>query len=246
MPLTWPLRTVQSGSAWQGRDANHHHEEFLPMTAFQRALLAGAMSLSFAAHANVQITEWMYSGTGGEYIEFTNLGPTAVDFTGWSYDDDSRSPGVFSLSGFGLVAAGESVLITEDDVGTFRADWSLAGSVKVLGPYTNNIGRRDEINLYDAGNALVDRLSYGDDTVGGPRTQNRSGTPESLAALRPFDAGKGWVLSAVGDPYGSFASAQGDVGNPALFTLAVPEPGTYALLLAGLGVVAAAARRRRA
>ncbi len=216
------------------------------MKPFQLALVAGAMSASFAAQADVQITEWMYSGTGGEYIEFTNLGSSAVDFTGWSYDDDSRIAGVFSLSGFGIVAAGESVLITEDEVATFRSDWSLAGSVKVLGPYTNNIGRRDEINLYDASNALVDRLSYGDDTIGGPRTQDRSGTPESLAALGPFDASKGWVLSAVGDPYGSFASANGDVGNPALFTVAVPEPGTYALLLAGLGVVATVARRRRA
>lgn len=215
------------------------------MKTLARALAAGATLAACAAQADVQITEWMYSGAGGEYIEFTNLGTTAVDFAGWSYDDDSRIPGSFDLSGFGIVAAGESVLITEGDAAAFRADWSLAGSVKVLGGYTNNIGRSDEINLFGAGGVLVDRLAYGDNGVGGPRTQNASGTPDSLAALIPLDSSKGWVLSATGDAYGSWASAKGDIGNPGGFALAVPEPSSYALLLAGIGVVGFVVRRRR-
>jgi hypothetical protein len=203
------------------------------MTLLNRVLATSALSLStVAAQANVQITEWMYSGAGGEYIEFTNLGSSAVNFAGWSYDDDSRLPGTFDLTGFGMVTAGESVLITEEDVAAYRTSWSLAASVKVLGPYTNNIGRADEINLYDAAGMRVDRLTYGDETVGGPRTRGASGTPVSLAALIPLDASVGWVLSATGDSCGSCASSAGDIGNPGLFTLAVPEPGTCALLLA--------------
>ncbi len=114
-------------------------------------LLAALLVAGFAsqAQADVRITEWMYSGGSGEFIEFTNLGTSAVDFTGWSYDDDSRTPGVFSLSAFGLVGAGESVIITETEAATFRLDWRLADSVKVLGGYTNNIGRADELNLFD-------------------------------------------------------------------------------------------------
>jgi hypothetical protein len=47
-----------------------------------------------------------------------------------------------------------------------------------------------------------------------------------------------WVLAATTDSYGSRMATSGDVGNPGLFTLApVPEAETWAMLLAGLGLV---------
>jgi hypothetical protein len=212
-----------------------------------------ACAAAAPALAQVHITEWMYSGNSGEYIEFTNLGASAVDFTAWVYDDDSRfsttAAGGFDLSGFGLVGAGESVLITEDDAGSFRANWGLAASIKVLGGYANNIGRGDEINLFNGSGNLVDRLAYGDQVLAGTiRAQTAAGTPVSVAALAPQTVMPGqWVLSATTDGYGSVMAASGDVGNPGQFILAaVPEPETYAMLLAGLGIVGAVARRRRA
>lgn len=210
-------------------------------------LLAAALAPQ-AAQANVNITEWMYGGGSGEFVEFTNLGNSAVDFTGWSYDDDSRLVGVFDLSAFGIVGAGESVIITEIDADTFRLDWGLSASVKVLGGYTNNLGRADEINLFNAGGTLVDRLTYGDAVLPGTiRTQTAGGTPVSLAALDAFSVQPGqWVLSATGDAYGSTMALSGDVGNPGRFLLApVPEPETYAMLLAGLGLIGFVARRRK-
>lgn len=214
--------------------------------------LALALAAATPALAQVQITEWMYSGNSGEYIEFTNLGNSAAQFAGWVYDDESRlataAAGGFDLSGFGLVGAGESVLITQDDAGSFRANWGLSASVKVLGGYANNIGRADEINLFDAGGNLVDRLAYGDAVFAGTiRTQTAGGTPVSLAALVPQSVQPGdWVLSATTDSYGSVMAASGDVGNPGVFALApVPEPEAYAMLLAGLGMIASIVRRRR-
>jgi len=213
------------------------------------AALATALCAS-TAHANVQITEWMYSGNGGEFIEFTNLGATPVDFSGWVYDDESRFStvvaGGFSLSAFGIVAPGESVILTESTAAAFRGDWGLAAGVKVIGGYTNNLGRNDEINLFDASATLVDRLRYGDSSYvpGTIRTQNRSGTPGALVDLTPFNVSSGWVLSASGDAFGSTASLSGDVGNPGVFALAIPEPATVALTLAGLAVVGGVARRR--
>lgn len=211
------------------------------MKFIKTAALAAAAIASSAAQAQVFITEWMYKGGVGEFVEFTNLGTTAVDFSQWSYDDDSRTAGVFSLAGFGIVAAGQSAVITETDADAFRADWGLDSSVKVLGNYTNNLGNGDEINLFN-GSTLVDRLSYGKS----PQTANVSGRALSLAALGANDVSL-WTLSSVGDAEGSWQSVAGSIGSPGQtsFAAAVPEPQTSALLLAGLCVAGTLVRRRR-
>ncbi len=180
-----------------------------------RGLLSVAVLavLASTAMGQMRITEYMYSGSGEEYVEFTNVGTSAIDMTGWSYDDSSQIPGTLDLSAFGSVAAGESVIITEDTAANFRLAWGLAGTVKVIGEYSNNLGRNDEINLYDASDALVDQLTYGDeDFPGSIRTQGASGwvCTEALGTNDPFS----WFLSSVGDVQNSYASTAGDVGNP--------------------------------
>lgn len=216
----------------------HHHR-------IGRLALCGLLVASAAAsQAQIAITEWMYNGS--EFVEFTNLGASAVDMTGWSYDDESRIPGEVSLSAFGSVAAGESVILSEASAGDFRVLWGLAATVKVIGNNSVNLGRNDEINLFDAQGGLVDRLRYGDSSYvpGTIRTLNISGNPTTLALLTN-DTSAGWVLSTPGDAFGSLAVNGGLVGNPGVFALAVPEPAAVALMLAGLLTVTAAARRRR-
>lgn len=161
------------------------------MKTFDRFARLGAMALCLAAsgasQAQVQITEWMYSGPGGEFVEFTNLGSSAVDFTGWVYDDDSRlssaALGAFDLSAIGMLAPGQSALITEASAAAFRAEWSLPASVAVLGGYTNNLGRADEINLYDAAGVLVDRLTYGDVNFPAPYARRTAAAPQARWAI---------------------------------------------------------------
>ncbi|URI11578.1 FxDxF family PEP-CTERM protein [Aquincola tertiaricarbonis] len=206
-------------------------------------LLALAAGTAQAA-PSVAITEWMYKGGVGEFVEFTNLGSAPVSLVGWSFDDDSRLAGVLDLSAFGTLAAGESVLITETEADVFRADWGLAASVKVIGNYTNNLGNGDEINLFNASGALVDRLTYDKTTL---VTSEVSGRPGSFTVLGANQV-SGWVLSAVGDGEASWRSAAGSIGSPGRtqFASPVPEPETYALMLAGLAAVGWLARRRAA
>lgn len=219
---------------------------------FRTIALAATLAvtgLSAAQAQSVEITEWMYNGY--EFIELTNMGTSAVDFTGWSFDDDSRTAGTVDLSSFGTVGVGESVIIAEADVASFRTVWNLDASVKVFGGNWTNLGRNDEINIYNNAGTLVDRLTFGDQNIPGTiRTQNISGTAVSAAALAPQAVtAENWVLAADGDSFGSYVSTTGGfVANPGTFAFApaVPEADTVAMMLAGLGLLGAVARRRAA
>jgi hypothetical protein len=185
-------------------------------------LTAVATTITLLSSAQIRITEWMYSGANGEFIELTNVGNTAINMTGWSQDDMNRGPGSHSLSGFGVVQPGESVIITEAAVSTFRTAWGLCAGIKIIGGIsTNNLGRSDEINVYDASNALVDRLTYNDQgtgTVKGPRTDTKSAWVPA-AALGVNNASL-WTLSTVGGAEGGVTSSGGDIGSPGKSTRA--------------------------
>ncbi|MBP7746390.1 MAG: lamin tail domain-containing protein [Phycisphaerae bacterium] len=204
-------------------------------------LLAGVACLlvcgGVVADAQMRITEYMYSGVNGEFIEFTNVGVTPIDMTGWSFDDDSAVPGTVFLTAFGVVDPGESVILTESPAALFIAAWNLGG-VDVIGDNSSaNLGRNDQINLFDATGTLVDRLTYGDETFPGSiRTQGASGWV-CAQALGANDA-YGWVLATAGDQQGSYASIGGDVGRPGVFVHYVcPEAPTGACCASGVCTV---------
>lgn len=181
-----------------------------------------------AASADVVISEWMYSGTDGEFIEFTNTGPNAVDMAGWSFDDDSENPGTVDLSALGVVGPGQSVILTEVAATDFATAWGLSG-VGIVGGNAANLSRNDEINLYDADDNLIDQLSFGDeDYPDTPRAKDKScNIPAS--DYGEIEAQTDWTLATDGDSFGSWTSSGGDVASPGR----VPEPTTLVLLVIG-------------
>ncbi|RYE17845.1 MAG: lamin tail domain-containing protein, partial [Sphingobacteriales bacterium] len=166
------------------------------------------LNLFSTASAQMRITEFQYNGS--EFVEFSNIGATAINMNGWSFDDNSRTAGAFSLSAYGMVRAGESVILSETTAADFRTLWNLCDNIKVIGSNTQNLGRSDEINLYDNSGALVDRLTYNDQGTtpqGGPRTDvNSAWVPQSALGNNTHI---NWVLSAAGDTENSFAATSG-------------------------------------
>src|SRR5260221_14607511 len=117
---------------------------------FTRFLIGVACAALFAVGANasantVFITEFC-SDTGNnekfEFVEFTNVGNTPINMTGWSEDDSNATPNRagHSLSGFGTLSPGESGIFTEALPSAFKTYWGsgLPPALKVIGPYTND------------------------------------------------------------------------------------------------------------
>jgi uncharacterized protein YjiK len=164
----------------------------------------------------IRITEFSYQlrdFSEAEFVELTNVGTTPVNMTGWSFDDSTAVAGSFDLSGFGVVAPGESVVFTDVTAASFRTYWGIAESVDVVGGSTQGLGNGDQINIYDDAGNLVDRLTY-DDT---PRSRDNSVVPTSLAAIgaNVYDD---WALSSTANDPGSItvdsAGPGTSIGSP--------------------------------
>lgn len=179
-------------------------------------LLPIALSATAAAQDSIRITEWMYKGNLGEFVELTNTGAASVDMTGWSLDDDSALPGTVDLTSLGILSPGESVVVTDVAAALFEVEWGITG-VKIVTQTLANLGRNDQVNIFDSAGILHDQLTYGDeDLPGSPRTDtvSASACDEVLGANYAW----GWTLSALGDAAGSTLSLSGDIGNPGAFT----------------------------
>lgn len=190
------------------------------LTATPTLLAAGATNtalrgVAFAPLAPLgavmRITEFASTASNGEFIEFTNIGDAPADLSNWSFDDNSRLPDTQPLGLFGLVQPGESVILTESSASAFRAGWGLCAGVKIIGGLTANLGSGDEINLFDASDVLVDRLTY----TGAVTNTTRYATPAAVSATAIVNNFAIWGTSAPGDAEASFPSVVGtDLGSP--------------------------------
>jgi Lamin Tail Domain len=210
---------------------------------------AGTFVPNDPAYPDIRITEYMYSPVSstdpGEFVQFTNLGTTAVNMAGWSEDDSTDSVGVHSLAGLGILQPGESGILAQASQSAFDAAWNLSSSVPyVVENGTDNLGKTDTIYLFD-GNNTVDELAYG---TTGPTAKGVAAVPGSASVIGTNDSA-GWVLLTAGQD-GAIHSggvASGDVASPGFSSFApspVPLPPAAWLLLSGLGAVVLALRRR--
>jgi hypothetical protein len=182
-------------------------------------------STSLVAKASrIRITEVAYGGKiadpngDGEYVELTNVGNAPQDFTGWTYTGKAGA-GTLPLDGFGIVAPGESVIVTDVSAAAFDADWGLPATTKIVDDKAKGFSVTldkgpDTPTVYDSTNAVVDSVSYQAGFFSG---KGVSAWVDAAHLGAKADT-TGWTISAVGDAQGSRTSASGSVGSPASFT----------------------------
>ncbi|MFD2257186.1 lamin tail domain-containing protein [Luteolibacter algae] len=200
-----------------------------------------AAAVTAHAQADVQITEIMYTGLFGEFVEITNGGNASQNMTGWKFSDNARGLSLASVAtatdisgiGGGTLAAGDSAIITEVSSTIFIQAWYTEASTALPSGFTGipanrivqnnavNLGRTDEVNIYangaiDGVNDFVDRVTYTDQGGAsadkGPRSEDVSAVPSSNNTAATFS---GWQLSSVGTGAAWKAGVQGSInGRP--------------------------------
>jgi hypothetical protein len=221
--------------------------------AVAAAILA---SSAFSAHAQIIISEVDPAGSvaayAADWFELTNIGSTAVSIIGWKMDDNSNgvpATAEVALRGVTSIAAGQSVVFIEGNTtgttdaaiqASFISAWfgSNVPAGFAIGGYGGaGVGlsqTADAVNIFDASGILVTRVDF-NTSVLGKTFDNAAGLNNTVISQ----------LSALG-VNGAFVSANGiETGSPGIIATPVPEPESYAMLLAGMGLLGFMGRRRK-
>lgn len=207
------------------------------------SVIALTALVATTAQAQLKITEVQSSENTGavthqDWWELTNLGSSAVDISGYKFDDGSANvANSVVLSPSLTINPGESIIFVETMAeADFRTWWGtgLSLSTRIFTYTGSGLGLSsggDGVNVWDASDTLVASVTFGAATTG---------------TTFGYDPGTGTFggLSQVGVNGAFSAFENGDIGSPGTIGV-VPEPTTYALLGGGLALMALRFRQAR-
>jgi 2',3'-cyclic-nucleotide 2'-phosphodiesterase (5'-nucleotidase family) len=116
-----------------------------------------------AARADILITEVNSNSNGGDFFELHNTGSSAVDLTGWKWDDESFDPAQGATFGSISIPAGGVLVVgafLPTGVDAFKTAWGLGPEIAVYANGGPGLGGSDAIALFDAADNVVASFSY--------------------------------------------------------------------------------------
>ncbi|AFL75629.1 ExeM/NucH family extracellular endonuclease [Thiocystis violascens] len=192
------------------------------------------------------------SSLGADWFEVTNTGTSAVDISGWRFDDDSSVAANGSdLGGVTSIGSGQSVVFVDGDANTVTAfvnTWfgGILPSGVTIGTYDGpGLGTGgDAVNLFDATGTLVTGVSFGASPSASPFAtfDNATGQP-TVSTLS--EAGVNGAFSVIDQAAILIGSPGAISGAPVSATLVaitatdaaaaeeVQNPGAFAVLRTG-------------
>ena len=183
------------------------------------------------AQAALIITEVMSSsGAGGtpDWFEVTNTGTSAVNITGFNFDDGSKNFNAsYPLVGVTSIAAGQSVVFIETSapetiIPDFRTFWGGSATSAVIGSYFGSgVGFSsggDGATIFGTSEISVAYVEFPAATTGSSFWYDQNGL-----AVISVNGSNGAFISA---------NALGNIGSPgvAFFPSEVPEPSRLGFL----------------
>ena len=177
---------------------------------------ADIMTSTGVAAVKLSISEIMAGSNSTAYnadwFEIHNYGDSAVDLSGYSWDDESEIAGTSTFPAV-TIQPGEAIVVLDDvaaNKDAFLAEWKLyAGSVTIVandeltGSFPSLSQNGDAVFLYDANGAEMASGVYSAATAG---------------FAVEFDTTGAFLGDAVDGTNGAYTSLEGDVGSPGNLT----------------------------
>ncbi|WP_176329699.1 ExeM/NucH family extracellular endonuclease [Thioflexithrix psekupsensis] len=153
--------------------------------------LSGSTAYSFTTAIatslpSVLITEVNSNATGGDFFELYNYGSTAIDLTGWKWNDDSADSSIataFPATATTLAAGARLVIVASADTSAFLPAWNLPASAPIHANGGPGLGGGDAVVVFDSAGKVVAFFNYGtatlnatDSTVIAPATRSDATT----------------------------------------------------------------------